>query len=208
MLVLAGCAYSPAETLEAYRQAAREDDADAAYALLAPALKNNLSKAEFLAQWPEVRAQIGRGKVDESLGAHYHALLTTSSGHQVRLRFDGTRWRLGQGALPPVQRRTPREAVALFVYGMQTGNYELVRQVVPSNERDLVSAEALRQNHEQHRVEMDATLEALRGLDNGAYHERGNEAFLVYGDREMLLTKEDDGWVIVEVSRSLLTAPQ
>lgn len=208
LLALSACASTPGGTLDAYVQAAQADDPDAAYELLSPSVKERLSKAGFLVQWPDIRKDFRHlGRVDNP-EVRYTARLKTDMGIPVSMRFDGTRWLFSEGALPPVLRRTPEEAVQVFIYAMRTKNYELVRTLVPANQRDNVTTEALKADHDARGKEITLLLTALEKLDGEAYHVRAKSAFAVYGDREIVFALEAGEWVIVDVEKPLQTVPR
>lgn len=121
LIALAGCASTPparvpepGSTARAYFAAVKADNADAAYALLDPALRAELERERFDRLWRENRTEMlelaaAAERTDSQVVAHARAEL--ADGEEVVLVLQEGQWRVAGGVVDAQALGSPMDAV-------------------------------------------------------------------------------------------------
>lgn len=105
----------PATTARQFAAALRADDAETAYALLEPELREDLGRERFFSLWRENRAELrdlGERIARVDLAAKARAQVELEDGERVALVLEDGAWRVQGGVLDAQALGTPLDAVA------------------------------------------------------------------------------------------------
>jgi hypothetical protein len=181
----------PAATLVSYAQAVRDNDAEAAYALLDDEVREDVSledverlmnenRAELADQAAEVRALAGDVEAE--------ATVTLESGETVRLVLENGEWAIDGNVLGAPALRTPRDTVLALRRALQRRSLAGVERVLARQPRAEIAAE-IERIVEETADELDLDVEM-----------RGNRAVVkTTGGREIELVREAGEWKIVAI---------
>lgn len=201
LMACAACATpTPQQTLDAYGLALLGNDPEAAYALLAPDVKADVSLDDFKASWPAYRNQLLSAvptlQGTTRLPARLQASVAYSSYDTLDMELRDGAWVITQGAFTFADQSTPRRALIAFLKAMEGRRYDLILRLVPSEYATHMNADMLREDFETRKTEIDALIEALRaGRDNPIQVAR-DRAYMQYGTREMIFVREGRVWKI------------
>lgn len=157
----AGCTHGRApqaalDTLAAYREALRRDDAGAAYALLATPLTRSISRDEFFTRWKETKAERaaqlaqldglrGREPAPGGAGLELGAALPLPDGSELNLlevAESGRReWRLLQPEPSPPAADTPLAALQQLLRAVEQRDYHAILLLLGQKERQALESE-------------------------------------------------------------------
>jgi hypothetical protein len=132
----------PAETVRAWLFAVEKNDPHAAYALLSPRVRKDLSYAEFERQWKSTNEERSRQAAamsaspaeDGAVGAA--AEVSLEDGKKTRLVREKRVWRLEQPLLTSSRASTPQEAMRLFATALEDRNFFAVMRLLTSTRKD------------------------------------------------------------------------
>jgi len=141
-----GSAADPAETVRAWRAAVDKNDPHAAYDLLSPRVRKDLTYAEFERQWKATGEERSRQAAAMSaapaeagdVGAAAEVAL--EDGKKTRLVREKKFWRLEQPLLTSSRASTPQEAMRLFATALEDRNFFAVMRLLTSTRKDGLSA--------------------------------------------------------------------
>jgi hypothetical protein len=131
----------PADTVRAWRAAVEKNDAHAAYALLSPRVRKDLSYSEFERQWKATadertrQAQAMAGAPGETTEVGASAEVALADGKKTRLVREKKAWRLEQPLLTSSRASTPQEAMRLFATALEDRNFFAVMRLVTSTRK-------------------------------------------------------------------------
>lgn len=118
---LLGCASAPparvpdpAATARTFAAALRADDAEGAYALLDPELREDIGRERFFSLWRENRAELhdlGERIARVDVSAKARAQVALEDGERVALVLEDGTWRVHGGLLDAQALSTPLDAV-------------------------------------------------------------------------------------------------
>ena len=136
----------PADTVRSWRLAVEKNDPRAAYALLSPRVRKDLTYAEFERQWKltaEERshqaAALSAGP-GESTEVGAAAEVSLEDGKKTRLVREKKLWRLEQPLLTSSRASTPQEAMRLFATALEDRNFFAVMRMLTSTRKDGMGA--------------------------------------------------------------------
>jgi hypothetical protein len=131
----------PSETVRAWHAALERNDPRAAYELLSPRVRKDLSYSTFERQWAETRDE--RAKQQSSMGASpgeadlsAAAEVALPDGKKTRLVREAKVWRLEQPLLTSSRASTPQEAMRLFATALEDRNFFAVMRLLTSTRKD------------------------------------------------------------------------
>jgi hypothetical protein len=132
----------PADTVRAWRNAVEKNDPKAAYALLAPRVREELSYSEFERQWKATAEERARqasaiaGAPGDAVEVGATAEVALADGKKTRLVREKKLWRLEQPLLTSSRASTPQEAMRLFASALEDRNFFAVMRLVTSTRKD------------------------------------------------------------------------
>jgi hypothetical protein len=132
----------PVETVRAWRSAVEKNDPHAAYALLSPRVRKDLSYAEFERQWKatgderthQAGAMSAAPAQPGDVGAA--AEVSLADGKKTRLVREQQLWRLEQPLLTSSRASTPQEAMRLFATALEDRNFFAVMRLLTSTRKE------------------------------------------------------------------------
>jgi hypothetical protein len=196
-VILAACASGPArvpdpaQSVKQWLTALKDDQPDAAYALLDPSLRASLGRARFLALWRQNRAELRAlgerlSAVEVAPKARAHVAL--EDGERIALVLEDGRWRLAGGVLDAQALGTPLDAVAELRRALRRQSLPGLLRVL-SRERRAAWFAAFEKSIEQTRDPLDLRVEV-----------HGEEATVhLSGGGQIKLKREAGRWQIWDV---------
>jgi hypothetical protein len=188
---------TPRGIAQAWSDAARRDDAHAAYRLLSAETRRTLPFAEFQVRWQDSRVERQRQanalaeKLAEPGSLLQHATVILPDGKTAQLVGDGNLWSLEAPLLSSARASTPADALRLFAAAIESRNVEALLRVLTSARRA-----GLR----------DALLAFVGGLQSHASTDIevvGDRATLRWSDGKrrwkINLRKEGDEWRVDDI---------
>ena len=136
----------PAETVRAWRAAVEKNDPHAAYDLLSPRVRKELTYTEFERQWKatgdersrQAAAMSATPAEDGEVGAAAEVAL--EDGKKTRLVREKKLWRMEQPLLTSSRASTPQEAMRLFATALEDRNFYAVMRLLTSTRKDGMGA--------------------------------------------------------------------
>jgi len=181
----------PALTARKFVAALKEDQPDAAYALLDPDLRASLGRARFLALWRHNQAEL------RDLGARLSSLevapkarahVALDDGERVALVLEDGRWRVQGGVLDAQALGTPLDAVAELRRALRRQSLPALLRVL-ARERRAAWFAAFEKSIEQTRDPLDLRIEV-----------HGDEATVhLSGGGQIKLKREAGRWQVWDV---------
>ena len=195
---------TPHGALQAYAAALEAGHLDEAYALLSAEAKREISPAAFSkmvqdnpAEMQEIIADL-RGKAEP---AELTAVVTTRTGQQLLLVYEGDQWKVEGGSLDLYGQGSARDAVKSFLRAFDNQRYDVLMRFVPDAKREGLSALVLQkawQGEQKHEIEqLVSSLKAA--VDTAPLEVIASRATLSYGSAGTLELIEEGGlWKIEE----------
>ncbi|MCC6751196.1 MAG: hypothetical protein IT371_26325 [Deltaproteobacteria bacterium] len=187
----AGPARGPQDALRRYVNAIRDDQPQAAYALLDENTRRLMTQNEFTARWktlrPELLTQASqvRARVDQPFPIT--AKLNYPGGTRAQLRFAEGAWRIDGGVSVALQSGSPAEALKAFVRAVEQRSYEAVMKLLARSVRESVERD------------INERLTKLKEAMKGEIEVNGDRARLQYDPRyKVELVNEDGQWRIAD----------
>jgi hypothetical protein len=207
VVALAACggAADPSSTLDAYEEALRDQDYDAAYALMSEGFKARYSRAEY------VRAMKASGReagiTAARLARGHRAIEITAEfryglGDTMRLVQEGGAWRIASNPLEFYGQASPRDALRSFVRAYQAKRWDVMLRFVPTRYREAMTPELMKAQFEgEERGSVAAMMKAIAtNLDAPIVERGGTEARMAYGDHgEVTFVLEDGAWKLQDL---------
>ena len=132
-------AHSPSDTLVSYADALRMGQADEAYNLLSDEAKRSISLEAFrrmVTENPDDVRDIARSLGRTTSTPVVTAKVVTPGGDELKLVYEGGRWRIDGTGIDRYSQATPRQALKGFLRAYQRGRYDVVMRYVPDAERE------------------------------------------------------------------------
>ncbi len=200
-LSLAACSAStPQEAVANYGDAVASDDAEAAYALLAPELRERMDFQAFEAAWKDRRQ--GLLPLAEDLKnapqrkARVSANLPYNDYDTLKLRLGDEGWRITGGVLDVYSQDSPQKALITFVRAVERQRFDILLRLAPSQYARHMTPESLREDFEARKEEIGALVAELKVNLNNPIELRDDRAFLNYGRRQVTFVLEGNAWKI------------
>ncbi len=136
----------PTDTVRAWRTAVDQDNPRAAYGLLSPRIRKDLTFTEFERQWKATREERTRQASamgtpgDQAVEIGAAAELTLDDGKKTRLVREKKLWRMEQPLLTSSRASTPQEAMRLFATAIEDRNFFAVMRLLTSTRKDGLGA--------------------------------------------------------------------
>lgn len=191
----------PEETLAVFARALGERRFDDAWSLMDDGYRRRVSREDFrtrLSQSPaetaETAAALGR-----AIGpAEQEAVVRYGSGESVTLVREAGGWRIATPIVDFYDQSTPRAALRAFVRAMERHRYDVVMRLVPTADREGMTAERMRAAWEgDAREEIERLVATLRGVLESPIEEVGDRATMSYGERfTVQFVRENGAWKI------------
>jgi hypothetical protein len=184
----------PGDTVSAWRAAVANDDPRAAYALLSPRVRAELTYSEFERQWKATAVE--RKRQVEAMGAdggelEAAAQLTLADGKKTRLVREAGGWRLETPLLTSSRASSPQEAMRLFATALEDRNFYAVARLLTSTRRDGLNAQ------------LDAFVAGLRGSVGREVTIQGDRAIIEWKEGaktwRVTLKREEGEWRIDDI---------
>ncbi len=197
LLSLTGCPSTtgtgPQDTLRRYADAIDADQPVAAYALLDEGLRRQMTQAEFVSRWRELRAELKvqagliRAALAKPIAAR--AVLTYPTGPRAQLTLErGSDWKLEEGIAVAPGAATPIEAIRAFIRAVESRSYEAVMRTL---------AKSVRENIER---DVQERISKLKAALNQEIEVTGNRARLQYDPKFRIeLMNEDGQWRVLDL---------
>lgn len=200
-LALAACASgTPQDVVAEYGKAVQASNPKAAYALLAPELREETPYPEFLEQWRERRqALVGAapGFQDaRDTPAYVTAELDYNDYDKLQMTLGPDGWRISGGVLALYEQDSPRAAVVSFVRALEARDHERLMQFIPSDYAQHMTPESLAADLDSRKEEVDALVLELKANLDQPISVRGDHAYLRYGEHKVTLVLEGDAWKV------------
>lgn len=202
LLLLTACASAgPQQTVVRYGDALREDDPEVAWEQLTPELRSQTTFEEFKARWHDIRTATEPALEEmaeaEQSAAIVSAELRYNDYDQVTLRLDPSgAWKITGGVLNVYAQKTPRETLTSFVRAMDHRRYDILMRFIPSDYAQHMTTEELKHDFERRSAEIDELVSALKAALGNPIRERGQRAYMKYGQRELVMVREGDVWKV------------
>jgi hypothetical protein len=200
VLVLLGCGSAipgPRDTLNGYVDAAARGDCAAAYAFMSEEYRAETTQADYceaMRDNPDEFREAVDALQQTSGDPEVVARLRYGLGDEISFVIEDGEWRIDSPVLEFYRQNTPREALRSFVRAMERRRYDVILQFVPSEYRDRMSADGLRELWEgEKRDEIQQLLENLRASLDEAIEETGDRATMQYMDRYTCRFLREDG---------------
>lgn len=185
-------ARSPEALRDAYAQALRRDDPDAAYALLAPELQAKTSKAAFRARWRAQAAEraAARAAIGDLPATHRAAIPGGQTVHGDRVltwaQVAG-RWQIVDGLPGLPDSSTPSQAIRAFLAAVRSADLHTLEALVSDE-----LAARLRDDWNRRASVIEALLEQPGAIEYSSDMQR---AVLRYEPgRALTLEQSEAGW--------------
>jgi len=186
-----------ADGLRAYIAALHDDDAHAAWGLLADAVRKQLRFDDFAATWRQQRAErmwqihALEDALKGSPDVGERALVELDDGKVVELERDGKAWRLEAELVGRPRAKRPQDALRMFADAIEGRDLGAALSVLTPRRRDGLARQ------------IDGFLSGLAKHADAAVDESGDRATLRWDDGgvryEIVLRHDDDGWRIDDI---------
>jgi len=192
---------APVATLDSFAHALRDQDYEAAYALLSSAYRADVGYEAFVRvarDNPEEVSDLLARVAQTRDGAEITASVRLDEGEALQLVLEDGHWRLVGNVVEFYDQSTPRAAIRSFVRAMERRRYDVVMRFVPRADLEGMSEERMRTAWEgEGREEIERLLEGLRASLDNPIEEVGDRATMAYGQRHTVqLVREDGVWKI------------
>jgi hypothetical protein len=139
-----GVVSDPADTVRAWRTAVEKNDPRAAYRLLSPRVRKDLTYAEFERQWKltgeeRTRQAAAMNANPDATSVGAAADVSLEDGKKTHLVREKKLWRLEQPLLTSSRASTPQEAMRLFAGALEDRNFFAVMRLLTSTRKDGLS---------------------------------------------------------------------
>jgi len=197
----AGPQATPEDTLASFRRALRAGDWDAAYDLLSESYRGRVSREAFRQHLEQHPAEVR--ETWEALGhpegpPEVTARLVYGDGEELTLARRDGRWVLVDNLVDFYDQSSPRAALRTFVRAVDRGRYDVVLRLVPTDDREGMTEERIRETFEgESREEVERLVANLRASLDNPIDVVGDRATMPYGERfTAQLLREDGVWKI------------
>jgi hypothetical protein len=194
---------TPKATLRSYLGALQAGDYERAYQLMSRSFRKEFDRDEYInhhrrnpKEIQQTVAELKKGPSRLKVQADY----AYGDGNRIHLEMEKGVWRI---ALDPVvfySQRSPREALRSFVRAMERRRYAIVLKFVPNQWARVMTVKDIQRLFSKE--QMEPTEQLLRNLKANLANKievKGDEAFMLYGDRfQVKFLREDGIWKIVD----------
>ena len=194
----------PWETVQAYAQALRSGDSEAAYALLSAEARKTLTYSAFkkiLAENPDEVRAVANALLTEGGHPSATATLTATEGEPLKLVYENDHWTVDPAAIEIYGQSTPDEAIRTFVRAFENGRFDVLMRFVPDAKREGLDAKKLKLAWTgDQKDELERSISALKAaIPGGKLQRLGDRASLRYGTGNTVeLLREAGVWKIEE----------
>lgn len=192
---------TPEATVRAFARALNRSRYDEAYALMSEAYRKRVSLEQFKKRLSENPAEtldlsnaLGRVKPP----AQQQAVIAYDDDRELQLTRDGERWYLATNIADFYDQSSPRAALRSFVLAMQRKRYDVVLRLIPSADKEGITAERMEEAWSgEERESVERMLNNLREHLDEPIEVIGNHATMPYGEQlRVQFLKEGDDWKI------------
>jgi hypothetical protein len=195
----AGPATPAADGVRAYLAALHSDDAHAAYSLLAPDARRNMSFDQFALEWKQTAAERAwqAKALEESLKGNpdvgERAVISFSDGKLVTLEREGKTWRLDSELVSRSHAKRPSDALRMFAEAVASRDVNAALNTLTARRRDGIAKQ------------VEGFISGLAKHANGPIENFGNDRAELRWDENgvryrIILRREDDEWRVDDIS--------
>jgi hypothetical protein len=197
-----GCvrAERPAAAVEVYADAVASGNYARAYDLMSAEYQRRVSREEFIKMLRESPADLREGARRLRAGAHalsvHASYVYEDTGEELRLVQEDGKWRFDVNPLDFYPQDTPRGALRSFIRAVELKRYDVLVRLVPKSYA-MTEAQLRTQFEGPMAKEVAALLGRLRGALDAPVDLHGDQASILYGDRQEIRFRREDGvWKI------------
>lgn len=192
----------PEQTLNRYVDSAMRGDCRSAYELMSEEYQDERTEEEFcqaMRNNPDEFQQTVSALRERSGDPEIVARLRYGIGDEISFIQENGQWRIDSPVLDFYRQSTPREALRSFVRAIERRRYDVILRFVPSEYRERMSVESLRELWEgEKRDEIQQLLENLRTSLEEPIEETGDRATMQYMDRYTCRFVREGGLWLIE----------
>ena len=192
---------TPEAAVMAFARALNRAKFDEAYALMSSDYRKRVSFAQWkrrLSENPQETLDVSNALSGVRASAEQRAVIPYDDGAQLELRREGDRWYLASNVVDFYDQSTPRAALRAFVRAMERKRYDVVMRLIPSADKEGITAERMEQAWTgDERESVERMLSVLREHLEDPIEVIGNHATMPYGDHARVqFVREGDVWKI------------
>jgi hypothetical protein len=205
LAVLCACHPSggPAGALDQYGHALQKHDYRASYELMSTAFRRQVSLEEY-----ERMMRDNPREVDETadrLRGHHGRVEVSAEfeyglGDEMRLVQEDGRWKIATNPMAFYDQSTPKAALRSFIRAYRLERWDIMLRFVPTQYREKMDATKMKaQFTGASKDSMDTLMNTLEANVDETITERGNDARMQYGDKEVKFVREDGLWKLKDL---------
>jgi hypothetical protein len=192
---------TPEAAVRAFARALNRAKFDEAYALMSSDYRKRVSFAQWkrrLTENPQETLDVSNALSGVRSTAEQRAVIAYDDGAQLELRREGERWFLTSNVVDFYDQSTPRAALRAFVRAMERKRYDVVMRLIPSADKEGITAERMEQAWTgDERESVERMLSVLREHLEDPIEVIGNHATMPYGDHARVqFVREGEVWKI------------
>jgi hypothetical protein len=195
----AGPATPAADGVRAYLAALKNDDARAAYSLLADDARKNVSFDQFALEWKQTAAERAwqAKALEDSLKGNpdvgERAMISFSDGKLVTLEREGKTWRLDSELVSRSHAKRPSDALRMFAEAVASRDVNAALNTLTARRRDGIAKQ------------VEGFIAGLAKHANGPIENFGNDRAELRWDENgvryrIILRRENDEWRVDDIS--------
>lgn len=192
---------TPEAAVIAFARALNRAKFDEAYALMSSDYRKRVSFEQWkrrLTENPQETLDVSNALSRVRTAAEQRAVIPYDDGAQLELRREGDRWFLSSNVVDFYDQSTPRAALRAFVRAMERKRYDVVMRLIPSADKEGITAERMEQAWTgDERESVERMLSVLREHLEDPIEVIGNHATMPYGDHARVqFVREGEVWKI------------
>jgi hypothetical protein len=193
----------PSDTLDKYSHALKNHEFGAAYDLMSTGFRNKVSRDDYVRMMRDNQREVEE-TADRLRGRHssmeVSAEFEYGLGDQMRLVQEGGRWKIATNPLAFYDQSTPAATLRSFIRAYRLERWDIMLRFVPNDWRKRMDVGKLKNQFTgPSKDQMETLMNTLEAHVDEQIFERGNDARMQYGEREVKFVKEDGVWKIKDL---------
>lgn len=205
MAVLGACRPSggPAGALDQYGRALQKHDYRSSYELMSTAFRRQVSLEEYQRMMRDNPREVDE-TADRLRGNHGRVEVSAEFeyglGDEMQLVQEDGRWKIATNPMAFYDQSTPKAALRSFIRAYRLERWDIMLHFVPTQYREKMDASKMKaQFTGASKDSMDTLMNTLEANVDETITERGNDARMQYGDKEVKFVREDGLWKLKDL---------
>jgi hypothetical protein len=193
----------PAGALDQYGHALQKHDYRSSYELMSTAFRRQVSLEEYERMMRDNPREVDE-TADRLRGRHGRVEVSAEFeyglGDEMRLVQEDGRWKIATNPMAFYDQSTPKAALRSFIRAYRLERWDIMLRFVPTQYREKMDPTKMKaQFTGASKDSMDTLMNTLEANVDETITERGNDARMQYGDKEVKFVREDGLWKLKDL---------